>query len=116
MGARGDGSSSAADSKGGSQPVAEGFVTAVYPAEGLNRVLPLVKWLIALPHLVIGTILFISAVPVVFLAGAAVFFTGEYPEGLFRYTTGVQRYINRGVSYAMTLTTDKYPPLFKLSE
>jgi len=94
----------------------EGFVTAVYPAEGLSRVLPLVKWLAAVPHLVIGTILFLSAVPVVFLAGVAIFFTGEYPEGLFRYTTGVQRYINRGVSYAMTLTTDKYPPLFKLSE
>jgi hypothetical protein len=50
------------------------------------------------------------------LAGAAVFVTGEYPEGSFRYATGVQRYINRAVSYAMTLTTDKYPPLFKLSE
>lgn len=99
-----------------SQSAAEGFVTAVYPAEGLNRVLPLVKWLTALPHLIIGTLLFLSAVPVVFLAGVAIFFTGEYPEGLFRYVTGVQRYVNRGVSYAMTLTTDKYPPLFKLSE
>ena len=50
------------------------------------------------------------AVPAAFLAGVAIFFTGEYPEGLFKFMTGVQRYINRGASYAMTLTTDKYPP------
>jgi hypothetical protein len=93
----------------------EGFVTAVYPADGLNRVMPLIKWLLAIPHLVVGTVLFLCAVPAVLLAGVAIFFTGEYPRPLFDFTTGVQRYINRGVSYAMTMTTDGYPP-FKLSE
>jgi hypothetical protein len=93
----------------------EGFVTAVYPVDGLARVMPILKPFLAIPHLIVGTILFILAVPVAFLAGAAIFFTGEYPEGLFAFMTGVQRYINRGVSYAMTLTTDKYPP-FRLSE
>jgi hypothetical protein len=93
----------------------EGFVSAVYPTDGLRRIMPPLKPFLALPHLVFGIVLFVLAVPCAFLAGVAIFFTGEYPEGLFKFMTGVQRYINRGASYAMTLTTDKYPP-FKLSE
>ena len=98
-----------------SEAPTESFVTAVYPQDGLRRVLPPLKPFLAIPHLIAGIVLFLTAVPVAFLAGTAIFFTGEYPEGLFKYLTGVQRYVNRGVSYAMTLTTDKYPP-FKLSE
>jgi hypothetical protein len=86
-----------------------------YPdARQLNRWLPLVKWLLAIPHYVVLFFLWIGAVFAVVLAWFAIIFTGRYPEGLFRYVVGVLRWTNRVNSYAFLLVTDQYPP-FQLS-
>jgi hypothetical protein len=86
-----------------------------YPdAQRLNRWLPLVKWLLAIPHYVVLFFLGIAAFVAVVIAWFAILFTGRYPRGLFDFVVGVYRWYNRVVGYALILTTDQYPP-FRLS-
>ena len=87
-----------------------------YPDVGreLNRFLPLVKWFLAIPHVVVLVFLGIAAVVAVIVAWFAIVFTGEYPPELFRFVEGVMRWNNRVVSYTITFVTDAYPP-FRLS-
>jgi hypothetical protein len=80
----------------------------------LNRWLPLVKWLLAIPHLIVLFFLAIGAIVAVIIAWFAILFTGNYPQGLFDYVVGVLRWGNRVSAYAFLLVTDKYPP-FRLS-
>jgi hypothetical protein len=102
-----------------------------YP-ERLSRGLVLVKWwLLAIPHyLIVG--LFTSGLVwwttelnensnavleigggligiFVFIAGAAVLFTGRYPQGLFDLNMGLNRWVYRVLAYA-ALMRDEYPP------
>jgi hypothetical protein len=81
----------------------------------LNRWLPLVKWLLAIPHYVVLFFLSIAAVVVVIVAWFAILFTGRYPRGLFDFVEGVLRWHNRVVAYAWVLVTDRYPP-FRLTQ
>jgi hypothetical protein len=87
-----------------------------YPdaVNGLNRWLPLVKWLLAIPHFIVLAFLYLGALFVVFFAWVAILFTGRYPRGLFGYVEGVARWQNRVIGYAVILVTDQYPP-FRLS-
>jgi hypothetical protein len=80
----------------------------------LNRWLPLVKWLLAIPHYIVLFFLGIGAVVAVIAAWFAILFTGTYPRSLFNYVVGVLRWWNRVQGYAYTLVTDQYPP-FSLS-
>lgn len=82
--------------------------------EDLNRWLPLVKWLLAIPHYIVLIFLLIGAVVAVAIAWFAVLFTGRYPAGLFNFVQGVMRWGLRVEAYAFLLTTDRYPP-FSLS-
>ena len=81
----------------------------------LNRWLPLVKWLLAIPHYIILCFLWIAAIVCVVIAWFAILFTGRYPRGLFNFVVGVYRWCLRVAAYAILLTTDRYPP-FALSE
>jgi Domain of unknown function (DUF4389) len=81
---------------------------------GLNRWLPLVKWLLAIPHYVVLLFLWIGAVVAVIVTWFAILFTGRYPRGLFDFVEGVIRWGNRVIGYAFVLVTDEYPP-FRLS-
>jgi Domain of unknown function (DUF4389) len=78
--------------------------------QGLNRWLPLVKWLLAIPHYVLLVFLWIAAIVSVIIAWFAILFTGRYPRGLFDFVLGVIRWTNRVVCYALILVTDQYPP------
>ncbi len=80
----------------------------------LNRWLPLVKWLLAIPHYIVLFFLSIGAVIAVIVAWFAILFTGRYPRGLFDYFVGVARWHNRVIAYALILVTDQYPP-FRLA-
>ena len=77
---------------------------------GLNRWLPLVKWLLAIPHYIVLFFLYIGVVFGVIAAWFAILFTGRYPRGIFDYVEGVLRWHNRVVAYALVLVTDEYPP------
>jgi F0F1-type ATP synthase assembly protein I len=81
----------------------------------LNRWLPLVKWLLAIPHYIILFFLGIAAIFVVIITWFAILFTGRYPKGLFDFVVGVMRWSLRVMAYAALLTTDEYPP-FTLKE
>jgi hypothetical protein len=78
--------------------------------DGLNRWLPLVKWLLAIPHYVVLFFLWIGAVLAAIAAWFAILFTGRYPRGIFDYIEGVIRWHNRVVGYTFILVTDTYPP------
>jgi Domain of unknown function (DUF4389) len=79
-----------------------------YPAE-LNRWLPLVKWLLVIPHLFILLFLGIGAFFVAVYAFFAVLFTGRWPRGAFDYLVGTFRWAFRVVAY-FHLMVDDYPP------
>lgn len=76
----------------------------------LNRWLPIVKWLLAIPHYIILFFLEIGGFFVAIAAWFAILFTGRYPRGLFDYMEGVIRWHNRVIGYAVLLVTDDYPP------
>jgi hypothetical protein len=76
----------------------------------LSRGMPLVKWFLAIPHYIVLFFLGIGAAFAVFFAWFAILFTGRYPQGLFDYVMGVQRWTLRVAAYAFLLVTDKYPP------
>ena len=82
--------------------------------QDLNRWLPLVKWLLAIPHYIVLVFLWLAAFFVIIFAWFAILFTGRYPRGLFEFVVGVGRWTNRVTAYAFVLVTDQYPP-FSLS-
>jgi hypothetical protein len=84
-----------------------------YP-DHLNRWLPLVKWLLAIPHYVVLFFLDIAAFVVVIVIWFVLLFTGRYPRGMFGFVEGVIRWNVRVTGYAITLVTDRYPP-FRLA-
>ena len=99
-----------------------------YPAH-LSRGLVLVKWwLLAIPHyLVVGIFLgggtwalwqatdaHTSGAPgliglIVLIAAVVLLFTGRYPQQLFDFVLGMNRWVLRVAAYA-GLMTDEYPP------
>lgn len=80
----------------------------------LNRWMPLVKWLLAVPHYLVLAFLGVAAVFAVIFAWFAILVTGRYPRGLFDFVVGVGRWMLRVNAYAFLLVTDRYPP-FRLS-
>jgi hypothetical protein len=76
----------------------------------LNRWLPLVKWLLAIPHYIVLAVLVIIAIFAVVIAWFAIVFTGRYPRPLFNYVVGVGRWGLRVEAYMSLLVTDRYPP------
>jgi hypothetical protein len=76
----------------------------------LNRWLPLVKWLLAIPHYVVLFVLWIVAFFAILIAWFAILITGRYPKGLFDYVVGLFRWTIRVTAYMSLLVTDQYPP------
>jgi len=79
-----------------------------YP-ERLSRWLIFVKWLLAVPHLLIVYALSLVASVITFIAFFAILFTGRYPEELFKFVVGVYRW-SANVSAYVGLLRDDYPP------
>jgi hypothetical protein len=78
--------------------------------QDLNRWLPLIKWLLALPHYIVLIVLGIVAFFAILVAWVAILITGRYPQGLFNFVVGVGRWSLRVQAYAFLLITDRYPP------
>ncbi len=79
-----------------------------YP-EQLSRWMPLVKWLLAIPHIVVLALLGIVAFFVYVIGWFAILVTGRFPRGMFEFLVGVSRWQLRVNAYAYLLT-DQYPP------
>jgi len=80
-----------------------------YP-ESLSRWLIFVKWLLAIPHIIVLFFLYIVALVVWVIAWFAILFTGRFPRGLFDFLVGVSRWSLRVNAYALLLLRDDYPP------
>ena len=76
----------------------------------LNRWLPLVKWLLAIPHYVALIVLWAVVIVAVIVAWFAILVTGRYPRAIFDFVVGVGRWTLRVQAYAFLLVTDRYPP------
>jgi len=76
----------------------------------LSRGLPLIKWLLVLPHVIVLLFLNLFILPVAFLAWISILFTGKHPRALFDYVLGVMRWDLRVLAYSLLMTTDEYPP------
>jgi hypothetical protein len=87
-------------------------VKLVYPdaERDLGRGMPLVKWLLAIPHVIVLFFLWMAVMVVTFIAWFAILFTGRYPQGMFDFVVGVLRWGLRVQAYTSLLTTDEYPP------
>jgi Domain of unknown function (DUF4389) len=88
-------------------------VSVEQPA-ALNRWLPLVKWLLVIPHVIVLALLGIAVSFVILVAFFAVIFTGKWPEGMRGFVVGYLRWTTRVNAYALLLV-DPYPP-FRLAE
>ncbi|MBV1778763.1 DUF4389 domain-containing protein [Paeniglutamicibacter sp. ABSL32-1] len=78
---------------------------------GLSRWKWLVKWFLAIPHVLVLFLLWIAFPVVSIAAGLVILATGRYPAAWFQYCVGVLRWQWRVSFYAFgVLGTDSYPP------
>lgn len=87
-------------------------VSVTFPevdAQTLNRWLPLIKWLLALPLYLVGIAYIIYAAFLTLFAWFSVLFTGNYPEFCAEGVVGTIAYWNRVAGYALLMVTDEYP-------
>lgn len=91
-------------------------LTLEYPnvTADLNRFMPLIKWLLAVPHYIVLFFLWIGVFFGTIYAWFVILFTGRYPKDLFGFVEGVLRWQTRVGGYTSMLVTDQYPP-FRLS-
>jgi hypothetical protein len=75
----------------------------------LQQFAPLYKWILAIPHFIILYFLGIIAFFAVIYAGIMVLVNGKYPEGVYKFVVGVQRWSLRATTYAFFMH-DQYPP------
>ena len=75
----------------------------------LSRLLIFVKWLLIIPSVIVFAFVIVAWLVVHLIAWFAILITGNYPRGLFNFTTGALRWGFRLNLYYLLLT-DKYPP------
>jgi hypothetical protein len=93
---------------GGEDPEYPVRLSIEYP-ERLSRLLIFVKWLLAIPHILILALLGIVAFFVYVIGWFAILFTGRFPRGLFDFLVGYGRWYMRVNAYYLLLR-DEYPP------
>ena len=93
-------------------------IAVIFPdVEGgkkLNRWLPLVKWLLAIPLYIVGAIYLVLTLLSTFFAWIITAASGNYPDWAANIALGTIKFWNRVYGYAFALVTDEYPS-FSLS-
>ena len=81
-----------------------------YPnAEELHQFLPIVKWLLLIPHYIALAVLGVIAVFALIAAWFAILITARYPRFLFDYVVGVNRWALRVQAYGFLLNHRPLP-------
>ncbi|MGA0003118.1 MAG: hypothetical protein ACO3GT_03340 [Candidatus Nanopelagicales bacterium] len=75
----------------------------------LNRYMPLVKWLLAVPLYLVGFVYVFYGLAVLIFTWFTILFTGKMPAFSGEVLLGVTKYWNRVYGYAFLLVTDEYP-------
>ena len=75
----------------------------------LSRGLPLVKWLLAIPLVIVGLLYAALALVYTFFAWIITWSTGNYPAWALDVVLGTIKFWNRIYGYAVILVTDEYP-------
>ena len=75
----------------------------------LNRYLPLVKWLLAVPLYIVGLVYVLYGLAVLLFAWITILITGKMPASSGQVLLGVTQNWNRVYGYAVLLVTDEYP-------
>jgi hypothetical protein len=91
------------------QAVAYPVVYELDQPERLSRWKWLIKWLLAIPHVIVLWVLSVVMLFALFIAWVVVVITARFPRGLFDFIVGVNRWSMRVNAYVAHLT-DVYPP------
>jgi hypothetical protein len=75
----------------------------------LSRGLPLVKWFLAIPLVIVGLLYAALALVYTFFAWVITWSTGSYPVWALDVVLGTIKFWNRLYGYAVILVTDEYP-------
>ena len=75
----------------------------------LNRFMPLVKWILAIPLVIVGLVYALLAIITTFVAWIITWSTGTYPRWALDIVLGTIKFWNRVYGYAILLVTDEYP-------
>ena len=75
----------------------------------LNRFMPLVKWILAIPLVIVGLVYALLALVTTFIAWIVTWSTGTYPRWALDIVLGTIKFWNRVYGYAILLVTDEYP-------
>ncbi|MEY2877417.1 MAG: hypothetical protein RLZ24_844 [Actinomycetota bacterium] len=75
----------------------------------LNRFMPLVKWILAIPLVIVGLVYALLALITTFVAWIITWSTGTYPRWALDIVLGTIKFWNRVYGYAILLVTDEYP-------
>ena len=75
----------------------------------LNRFMPLVKWILAMPLVIVGLVYALLTLIVTFIAWIVTWSTGTYPRWALDIVLGTIKFWNRIYGYAILLVTDEYP-------
>jgi hypothetical protein len=71
--------------------------------------MPLIKWFLAIPHYIVGSIYIALSVFVSVIAWVQTSATGKYPAWAGEIVLGSFAYWNRVQGYMLLLVTDEYP-------
>jgi hypothetical protein len=75
----------------------------------LSRGLPLIKWFLAIPLVIVGLLYAALALVYTFFAWVITWSTGNYPVWALDVVLGTIKFWNRLYGYAVILVTDEYP-------
>jgi len=75
----------------------------------LSRGLPLIKWFLAIPLVIVGLLYAALALVYTFFAWVITLSTGNYPVWALDVVLGTIKFWNRLYGYAVILVTDEYP-------
>jgi hypothetical protein len=75
----------------------------------LSRGLPLIKWFLAIPLVIVGLLYAALAMVYTFIAWIITWSTGNYPAWALDVVLGTIKFWNRIYGYAVILVTDEYP-------